>query len=56
MRTGVHGAIATCTGCGNVWQATDRYRGGLNNVVGGVLVTCPSCSAHDLVRVSAFGG
>jgi hypothetical protein len=47
MVVGIRSAEVSC-GCGHKWIANDRS--GLRNIIGGAHITCPSCSASELVR------
>jgi len=50
-RVGVNSATVACS-CGHTWPA--RSGSGLDGVLGGILVTCPSCRASELVNGREF--
>jgi hypothetical protein len=55
MRTGVQAVTVSCLGCGHAWRAKQYGQGRLRGALGGVIVTCPSCSTDELVDLGAFG-
>ena len=52
QRVGVLAAVATCE-CGTTWNAS--VGAGMDNVLGGVLFTCPSCHASATISGRTLG-
>lgn len=52
QRVGVNSAYIECA-CGNAWTASPRL--GIAGVLGGALVTCPSCGASERVSARQLG-
>jgi hypothetical protein len=52
VKVGVSSVHVSCD-CGHTWTA--REGSGLNHVLGGVIVSCPACTASDHFPGRAFG-
>ncbi|HEY8608226.1 MAG TPA: hypothetical protein VIM12_14015 [Noviherbaspirillum sp.] len=49
-------AMVQCLQCGETWAATEgAAEKSLANVLGGIVITCPSCKQTDGVQRPAFG-
>jgi hypothetical protein len=54
QRVGIESVIVLCKGCQHSWHAGQHGTGRLLNVLGGVIVSCPSCAARESVQGSLF--
>jgi uncharacterized protein CbrC (UPF0167 family) len=54
VRGGIKSAVVTCKGCGHNWTARQYGSGSFSHFIGGIVLTCPYCSADGKVALRLF--
>lgn len=50
IKKGIKSIKAICKSCGHSWKSRPYGKGSLLPFIGGVILTCPSCSVEDRIK------
>lgn len=54
VKSGLSSALVICKGCDHTWMARPNGAGNFHQVLGGILITCPSCKVSARVANEAL--